>query len=136
MKTKLLIFSITLSSFLIPGIINTTSAGTLFGGNVTCIDTGNCSVEDMVSVAIIITQYMLGIIGSIALLFFIISGIKMLLSQGNQSKISEAKQMMAQTIIGIIVFLSAYLIVDFVQKTLLEKPIMIDQTFEKNNQKK
>lgn len=88
-----------------------------------CLSKGICDVTDMVSVAINITKYLTGIIGSIALLFFIIAGIKMLLSQGNPSKIGEAKKMMSQTIIGIIVFLSAYLIVDFVQTSLLKTPV-------------
>ncbi len=97
-----------------------TSAGTLFNQPVSCIKDGNCSVTDIVNVAIIIAKYLMGLIGSIALLFFIIAGIKMLTSHGNSSQISSAKTMMVQTIIGIIICLCAFLIVDFVRKTLLK----------------
>jgi len=113
---------------------NETSATTAGGGGVlelpSCIDGGNCSVTDIVQVAVNFTKYLTGIIGAVALLFFIIAGVKMIISQGNPSAVSSAKTMMVQTVIGIVVFLSAYLIVDFVSKALLKNPIELTQTFE------
>lgn len=94
----------------------------LFTG-ISCINSGNCSVNDMMLVGINLTRFLLGIIGSVALFFFMFAGFKMLTSRGNEKDITSAKQMMVQTIIGILVFLSAYLIVDFIQKGLLKNPV-------------
>lgn len=88
-----------------------------------CTNTGNCGVSDIVTVAINITKFLTLLIGSIALLFFIIAGIKMLLSHGNPQAVSSAKQMMLQTVIGILVFFSAYLIVSFTRQVLLNDSI-------------
>lgn len=115
------------------GTNSTTSV--LFEG-VNCIDSGNCSVNDIMTVGINITKFLLGIIGSIALFFFVFAGFKMLTSRGNEQAITSAKQMMTQTIIGILIFLSAFLIVDFVRKSLLEESVetgtKIDQNYNKN----
>ena len=99
------------------------SSTKLFTYDVACIGSGNCSVSDMIDLAINLTRFMAGLIGSVALLFFILSGIKMLTSSGDSTKISSAKQMMVQTIIGMVVFFSAYLIVDFVRKSMLNDTV-------------
>ncbi len=93
--------------------------GVLFTG-VSCIESGNCSVTDMMNTAINVTTFLLGIIGSVALLFFILAGFKLLTSRGNEQAISSGKQMMVQTVIGIFIFFSAFLIIDFTRKSLLE----------------
>lgn len=81
---------------------------------------GDFNVDDIVDEAINISQMLLGIVGSIALLFFIIAGVKMIFAGGSKDKISSAKTMMVQTIIGLMIFLGAYLIVNFIQDTLIE----------------
>ncbi len=81
---------------------------------------GNYDMKDLLTKAIEISNQLLGIVGSIALLFFIIAGIKMIFSGGSEEKISSARTMMVQTIIGLIIFLSAFLIISFVQETLMD----------------
>jgi hypothetical protein len=83
---------------------------------------GDCSTEDMIAVAINITNLLLGTIGSVALLFFIIAGIQMIYSQGSQEKISKAKSMMLNSVIGITIALCSFLIVSFVRKEILGMP--------------
>ena len=90
----------------------------VFFQGITCIEKGNCSVNDMVKLAINISKFLTGIIGSVALLFFIVSGIMLIFSRGNEEQITKGKTMMVQTIIGLLIFLSAYLIIDFVQNSL------------------
>ena len=77
-------------------------------------------MKDLITQAIEISHKLLGIVGSIALLFFIIAGIRMIFSGGSEEKISSARTMMVQTIIGLVIFLSAYLIISFVQETLMD----------------
>jgi hypothetical protein len=88
---------------------------------------GNYDLQDILIEAIKISNKLLGIVGSVALLFFIIAGMKMIFAGGttitdsNKDKITSAKTMMVQTIIGLVIFLSAYLIVSFIQSTLLDE---------------
>ena len=94
-----------------------------FGLLPTCVKDGNCSIKEIVNLAINISKYLLGIVGSVALLFFIISGIMMIFSGGSEEKVTNARNMMVQTIIGLLIFLSAYLLVHFIQTTLIpEEP--------------
>ena len=81
---------------------------------------GIYDMKDLLTKTINISNELLGIVGSIALLFFIIAGIKMIFSGGSEEKIGSARTMMVQTIIGLIIFLSAYLIINFVQDTLMD----------------
>ena len=43
----------------------------------------------------------------------------MIFSGGSEEKIKNARTMMVQTIVGLVIFLSAYVIISFVQKTLI-----------------
>jgi len=95
----------------------------LVGGVALAADTdkkayGNYTMEDILLEAIEISNKLLGIVGSVALLFFIVAGIRMIFSGGSQEKIGSARQMMAQTIVGLVIFLSAYLIIFFIQDSL------------------
>ncbi|MDD3284177.1 MAG: pilin [Patescibacteria group bacterium] len=83
-----------------------------------CMNNGNCSVNDILNVVINITKFLTGIIGSIALLFFIISGVMMIFSGGSEEKVTKAKTMMTQTVIGLFIFLGAFMIVSFIQNSL------------------
>ncbi len=82
---------------------------------------GNYDMQDILTKAIKISNTLLGIVGSVALLFFIIAGIKMIFSGGSEEKIGSARTMMVQTVVGLVIFLSAYLIISFIQSTLLDE---------------
>ena len=82
-------------------------------------DFGDYNAEDIINQAIDIANKLLGIVGSVALLFFIIAGVQMIFSGGSEEKIKNARTMMVQTIVGLVIFLSAYVIISFVQKTLI-----------------
>ncbi|MFH1533878.1 MAG: hypothetical protein ABID64_03020 [Nitrospirota bacterium] len=62
-----------------------------------------------------IINFALTIIGSIAIIILIIGGFQMMLSQGNQQKLDEAKDVVKYAVIGLIVTLLSYVIVIFVQ---------------------
>lgn len=79
---------------------------------------GECTTADFVIVAMNATNLLLGIIAALALLFFIVAGIKMVISQGNSEQISSAKSMMLNSVIGIVIALCSFLIVRFVQDAI------------------
>lgn len=119
-----------------------TETGTIEGegifAGITDMDSGDLNYNDILKVGINITKILLGIIGSVALLMFIISGIKMIFSAGNEQQISSARNIMVQTVIGILIALGAYLIINFIQITILEKdsPYQINKEYKDSNFKK
>ena len=62
-----------------------------------------------------IINYALTVIGSIAVIILIIGGFQMMLSQGDQQKLEEAKDVVKYAVIGIIVTLLSYIIVISIQ---------------------
>lgn len=64
-------------------------------------------------------QFLLEIIGAVVLFAVIVGGFMWLTSAGNSSRISQGKAIIVSAFTGLILFLSAYLIVNFVMATLL-----------------
>jgi len=54
------------------------------------------------------------LIGALAFFFLVIAGLRYILSQGDPSRVSEAKNQMVYAIVGLIVAATAGLIVNFV----------------------
>lgn len=68
----------------------------------------------------IIANVLLFIIGAIAVIMLIIGGIRYTISQGDQNAVSSAKNTILYAIIGIIVAILAYAIVNFVIDAFVE----------------
>lgn len=66
-----------------------------------------------------IINFALRIIGSLAVIILIVGGFMMMVSQGNQQKVDEAKDIVKYAIIGLIVTFLAYIIVIFVQSLFI-----------------
>jgi len=79
-----------------------------------CYDTGSCNLCDALSLGQKIMRAILGLAGSLALLFFVWAGFKMIISQGNASKFGEAQKMMTTAVVGIFIVLLAWTLVNFV----------------------
>ena len=61
-----------------------------------------------------ITNVMLFIIGAISVIMLIIGGIRYVLSGGNQEKVAEAKNTILYAIVGVVVAILAFAVVNFV----------------------
>lgn len=83
-----------------------------------CACCGNCKFDSFKGLAIIITNTLLGITGSLALLMFVYGGFTWVTSGGSSDRVAKGKQILTQSVIGVIIVLTAYLLVDFVLKTL------------------
>lgn len=96
--------------------------GGLLSG-IPCAGTGSdysdCSLKDFVVFFINYTKGIFGFIGSFALLLFILGGLVWLTSGGNPEKISQGKKIIVGTVIGLAIMFGAWLIVKFIQDTLL-----------------
>ena len=86
--------------------------------DIPCFKTGaafeNCGLCDFLYAFLKLAHWGLGIIGALALLLFIIGGVTWLTSAGNQNQIATGKRILTGTITGIIIILSAYLIVNLI----------------------
>ncbi|MFA5133382.1 MAG: pilin [Patescibacteria group bacterium] len=65
-----------------------------------------------------ITNWILGITGSLAILYFVYGGFLFLISQGNEQQISKGKTILTQAVIGIIIIFGAYVGVKFIVSAL------------------
>lgn len=75
---------------------------------------GNYSVNDFLQMAVNISDWILGIVGAVALLFFVIGGFYFILSGGASDKIEKGKDMIIGSIIGLVIVFSSYLIIQFI----------------------
>lgn len=87
---------------------NTTDIGPPWGS-------GPETVEDVIEN---VTNWVLGIAGSLAVLFIIISGIRYITSAGNQSQHEAAKKNLTSAIIGLVIVLIAFVIVQIISSVL------------------
>jgi hypothetical protein len=78
-----------------------------------CKKDGDCTLIDFVQLLINIFGFVLGIVGSLALLIFIYGGVLFLFSGGNSEQIEKGKKALAGAVIGLIIVFASYLIVYF-----------------------
>lgn len=73
------------------------------------------TVEDVIEN---VTNWVLGIAGSLAVLFIIISGIRYITSAGNQAQHEAAKKNLTSAIIGLVIVLISFVIVQVISRVL------------------
>lgn len=90
---------------------------------------GNYEVNDFVALGIKVSQYILGLVGSLSLLMFIYGGVMFLISGGSADSIGKAKKILIAAVIGLCIVFASYLIIKTVLKAMgldwsgkIEKP--------------
>jgi hypothetical protein len=91
----------------------TTTGGTGGGGGTTgilpaCAETGRCTVCDLLQVAVNFGQFLFGIVGALVLLYFFYGGFLWLTSAGASEKIKRGKDVLINSVIGLIIVFGAY----------------------------
>ncbi len=81
-------------------------------------DEGNYNLDDMVMILVRASSWILGIVGSLALLMFIYGGFMFLISAGSSEKIGKAKTILIAAVIGLAIVFGSYLIIKFFLQTL------------------
>lgn len=81
-------------------------------------DKGDYTLNDMVLVAVRASRWVLGIVGSLALLMFIYGGLMFLISAGSSDRVSKAKLILIAAVAGLAIVFSSYLIIKFVLGTM------------------
>lgn len=77
-------------------------------------DTGNCTLEDLLDVVVMIINYMFSIAGLIAITFVVWGGVQMILANGNPTQIQAGKSTVWHALLGLVLVLAAYMVVVFV----------------------
>lgn len=80
-------------------------------------DGSNCGDYDLnsfIQLAINISRWILGIVGSLTLVMFIYGGFTFLISAGSSTKTEEAKKIIVAAIVGLLIVLASFLIIKFV----------------------
>jgi len=79
---------------------------------------GTYGLNDFVYLAIRISNIILGLIGSLSLAVFIYAGFLLMLSGGSSDKVGQAKKAIVAAVIGIIITLGSYTIIQFAMKAM------------------
>ncbi len=95
--------------------IRTILANVDIGGQVRSIEGGDVSLEASVRN---ILSVVFAVVGIVAVIVIIVGGVNYIISQGDASKIQKAKSTILYGIVGLIVTLAAFAIVNFVMSGL------------------
>ncbi|MEI7620462.1 MAG: pilin [Candidatus Falkowbacteria bacterium] len=74
---------------------------------------GNYSLNDGVQLMVNVANWILGIVGSLALLMFVLGGFMFLISGGNAKTVEMGKGILIGAVIGLILVFSSYMIIQF-----------------------
>lgn len=75
-----------------------------------CMDTGTCTLTDTMIVVGNVGNFILAIIGSLALLIFVIGGVLILVSQGDKNKVDRGRKFLLAAAVGVAITLGSILI--------------------------
>jgi len=90
--------------------------------SVECYCCGDCGLNDFVNLFVDAANYLFGIVGALALLFFIYGGVLWLTAGGKAEQIERGKKVLIGAVIGLVIVFGAWLIVQFVMTALGVKP--------------
>lgn len=79
---------------------------------------GRCHLNDIVQTFVNFMRLLLGFVGSAVLVFFVYGGFVWLTSGGSTEKIKKGKDVVVNSIIGLIIVFGAFMIVQFVSESL------------------
>lgn len=117
---KLLIglVALALLVWLLPHIVNAQTFDIKKGivGNLSadCQKYGNCGFCDWIDLFVILQKVILSLFGGIALILMVWAGQGLITAAGNETKIKESKKLIGTTIIGILVVLAGYFLVNVI----------------------
>jgi len=82
-----------------------------------------CGFNDFILLGVNLTKMILGLVGSLALLFFIYGGITFMLAGGKSEAIDKGKKIITNAVIGVAIVLGAWIIVNFAIAALTGTPV-------------
>ena len=74
-----------------------------------CGNSGTCQLTDILTVFVNVGNFILGIIGAVVLLMYVIGGLFMLTSAGDSGRVTKGKEYIKKSTIGLLIVMFAYL---------------------------
>jgi len=87
-------------------------------GNCAGKNCGNYTLDDFMVLAVNISNWIIGIVGSITLLFFIYGGIMFTWSAGSEERVKKGKDILLNSVIGLAIVFTSFLIIQFIMSSL------------------
>ena len=79
---------------------------------------GEYEVNDFLALGVRVSQIILGIVGSLALMAFVIGGFMFLVSGGNKTLVERGKATIIGAVIGLVIVFASYTIISFAADAL------------------
>jgi hypothetical protein len=116
-----LVFSLALVS--LPYLVSAAGILPAESGGATCPEgqagrCGNYTLNDAVQLAVNVANWILGIVGSLALLMFVLGGVMFLVSGGNTQTVDRGKKILIGSAIGMVIVFGSYMIIQFSMSAL------------------
>lgn len=83
-----------------------------------CQERGECSLEDTLQVFVNISNFVLGISGSLALALLIYGGLRWLTSQGDPESVKAGRKAMTGAVVGLFIVFGAFTLINVVTSVL------------------
>lgn len=85
-----------------------------------CMSTGNCQLAHVAEGLILLIRFLLGVMGAVALLYFVVGGFQWVTSMGNLEKIRKGKDTMKNTVIALAISFTSFLLLQFFVNDILQ----------------
>ena len=83
------------------------------GLELACYKNQDCDLDDFEQLIVVAANYILGISGSVTLLFFIYGGVVLLTSGGAQERVTQGRTILVNSVIGLVIIFTSYMIISF-----------------------
>lgn len=101
---------------ILPDATGSSDCSVTGGRNAT--ECGDYAISDFLVLAINVSKYVFGIIGSLTLAMFVYGGVMFLISAGSADKVGEAKKIITAAVVGLLIVFGSWLIINFVFKAM------------------
>lgn len=90
-----------------------------------CGNQGDCTLSDILLLFVNVANFVLGLIGAIVLLMYVIGGFYWLTSGGSPGRVTKGKEYLKISTYGLLIVLFAYIGIQFLLETLTEGQVTI-----------
>ncbi len=94
-------------------------------------ETGSYGLNDFIQIGLLAAEFILGIVGSLALLFFMYGGLMMIISQGSSEKVEQGKTILKNAVIGLVIVFTSWAIINFVVNAFVPEGKLGDKPWYK-----
>jgi len=112
MNKRAYILGFTVGVFILAAPLLVFAQGFLEGLSAQCLETGRCDLNQVGLGFVLLSKWLLGLMGAMALFYFVWGGVWWLTSAGNQDKVKRGRDIMVGTSIALFIAFGSYLILD------------------------